>query len=397
PIRPEDAASSPTDRSDVAPLGAESARGAPESFTELDFDDAIGLRWDKPVVVLQDTVKPPTERQVEILAMLYKLGYLYAPQIYRRFICNFTERAQLREMKRILSVGWVRRCEILRDPRRPDFRVYGLTPQGFEVLRAYRGPSGSYVHDGVEFRMPEINDPRRLLHDLHANGWLLAAQELLGKLLRAYHGPMHEPLEPPAIREVGGKWRTIEPNEIPLGSGQFIGGLKADRFSTLRPDLRLEISYPAPYSRRLDWLVEVDRTGRPSKNIHKFHRYDAMLTAWGRALDRYQLLGEPPIAIFVCEDEHKALEFAAAADSEVTGRIVTGGQDSEEMLYPGRQRMFFVAEGDIHLGSTRAYRLATHPPDVRRKLKTTRKPKVKAEPEQVTLVPQKLLERKRVK
>lgn len=395
PFRPEDAPSSPTKRADVAPLGSESPQGAPESFTELDFDDAIGLRWDKPAPGPPDKAKPPTERQVEILAMLYELGYLYAPQIYRRFIRDYTERVQQREMKTILSAGWVRRCEIIRERKRRDFRVYGLTKEGFEVLRSYRGPRGSYVREGAEFRMPEMNDPRRLLHDLHANGWLLAAQQLLGKLMRSYRGPMHDPLEPPAIREVGGKWRTMEPNEVPLGSGQFVDGLKADRFSTLRPDLRLEVAYPAPYSRRLDWLIEVDRTGRPSQNIRKFHRYDAMLTAWGRALDRYQLLGEPPIAIFVCEDEHKALEFAAAADPEVTGRIVTGGQESEEMLYPGRQRMFFVAEGDIHGGSTRAYRLAACPPDVRRKLMTTRKREVKAEPEQVTLVPQKLLERKR--
>jgi hypothetical protein len=85
-----------------------------------------------------------------------------------------------------------------------------------------------------------------------------------------------------------------------------------------------------------------------------FQRYDALLTIWARALDRYKMLGEPPVVIFVCDDEKTALDFPRAADRKVTGRIVQVGKPEAEWPSPARSRMFFVAEADTHIRSTRA-------------------------------------------
>lgn len=58
--------------------------------------------------------------------------------------------------------------------------------------------------------------------------------------------------------------------------------------------------------------------------------------------------------------------------------------------YPGRNRMFFVCERDVHLGTLRGYRLPKLPPEVRKK-----QGERGCKPEQVEFVTSKLLQRNR--
>jgi hypothetical protein len=112
-------------------------------------------------------------------------------------------------------------------------------------------------------------------------------------------------------------------------------------------------------------MVELDRTLRPTKNVDKFHRYDALLTGWWQAVERYRKLGEAPAVVFICVDEASMTSFMRAADREVTGRLARPGTAADTWPYPGRERMLFVSERDVHEGSARAFKLPATPVDAR--------------------------------
>jgi hypothetical protein len=115
-----------------------------------------------------------------------------------------------------------------------------------------------------------------------------------------------------------------------------------------------------------DLFVELDRTFKPSKNIDKFERYDHMLAGWALHKDRYtKYLPDPPLVVFICRDQANAKEFCRAADPVVTAAHAYGGELPSEWPYPGRERMRFVAERDVHEGRLAGYALPPHPPDVR--------------------------------
>jgi hypothetical protein len=71
------------------------------------------------------------------------------------------------------------------------------------------------------------------------------------------------------------------------------------------------------------------------------------------------------LVVFVCRDQANAKEFCRAADPVVTAGHAYGGEYASEWDYPGRQRMFFVAERDAHEGRVAGYGLPSLPPEVR--------------------------------
>jgi hypothetical protein len=111
--------------------------------------------------------------------------------------------------------------------------------------------------------------------------------------------------------------------------------------------------------------LELDRTRRPTKNLDKLRRYDAFLTAWWRLTDRYRHRAQPPLVVFVCPGEEQAMSLMRAADGEVTGRLARPGTRPDTWPTPGRERMLFAAEADVHLDSTRAWRLPRQSPTER--------------------------------
>jgi hypothetical protein len=70
--------------------------------------------------------------------------------------------------------------------------------------------------------------------------------------------------------------------------------------------------------------------------------------------------------IFVFPDERMALAVAKLADALVRGRIASLEDRQGAWPYPGRKRMFFCAERDVHAGSLRAFMLSELPAAVRR-------------------------------
>jgi hypothetical protein len=180
---------------------------------------------------------------------------------------------------------------------------------------------------------------------------------------------------------------------IPLRTGQHLSDLALDEFKPVKPDLAVELDLSVGEERRrVDLLVELDRTGRPSSNGEKFRRYDALITAWSMSHRRYTALGEPPVVVFVVEDGERAVQFLRSADNVITGRLGKWGTPEAGWAALGRRRIFFVSEIDAHQGTLRALRLSEHPPKLRRSLRGRRGAAL--QPEQVpSLLPAAFLKR----
>lgn len=72
--------------------------------------------------------------------------------------------------------------------------------------------------------------------------------------------------------------------------------------------------------------------------------------------------GEPPWVIFVCQDEPHRDKFLSAADRDLTGSLWHPSARPSEQHYPGRRRVLFASEADIHAGVLRARRVPGFPP-----------------------------------
>jgi Replication-relaxation len=359
------------DRIGVAPLGSKTGAPVPESFTELDeFDDPTGLRWqERP----KGPHKPPLPRKddLEVLAALHELRFLTASQIGRRFMHGRALRSVQHRLGQMFRVGWVRRSEIATRKRGHTQRVYALDEAGFELIQANRGRTdlARHLDTDARWRSPEVEDPRLVLHDLHTNAWLFAFERALSpKVLRGWRGPRSARLEVPRER-LRGQWVSLTPDTVALGTGHHLADLQLDEFRPVHPDVAVHLDLSlGDKRRRVELLIELDRSGRPSSNHEKFRRYDALLNGWAMALPRYQKFGEPPVVLFVVEDDERAGQFLRAADRIVTGRVGKWGVPEAAWPAYGRRRMFVVAERDVHQGTLRAQRLPEHPPALRKAL-----------------------------
>jgi Replication-relaxation len=372
------------DRIGVAPLGTPTRTQVPDSYTELDeFDDPTGLRWqERP----KGPYKPPLPRKddLEVLAALHELRFLTASEIGRRFMPGRALRSVQHRLGQMFRVGWVRRCEITTGNRGHTQRVYALDQNGYELIQSNRGRTelARLVDPDAKWRPPEVEDPRVILHDLHTNAWLFAFERRVARnVLRGWRGPHASRLEVPG-EKVRGQWVPINLDTVPLGTGHHLADLQLDEFRPVRPDLAIELDLSlGDQRRRVELLVELDRSGRASSNYDKFRRYDALLNGWAMAVPRYKALGEPPIVVFVVEDDHKATQFLSAADRIMTGRVGKWGVPEAAWPAYGRRRTFVLSERDVHQGTLRARRLPEHPPALRKALRGRRADGL--EPEQV--------------
>lgn len=359
------------DRVGIAPLGSDTGAAVPASYTELDvLDEVEGLRWDKPSTTEAKPRKPQRD-ELELLAALYELRFLLSTQIARRLLPRLKERSVQHRLTQLHKAGLVRRAEFKLRPGGGAPRLYTLTAKGHELLQAHRGATriARDMRGDDKWRESEVRSPLAAVHDLHAAAWLFAFEALLrDEVLGMWWGPGRSILWPPARKERG-EWVRLRAEEIKLGQRQSLDGLALEEFEPVKPDLRVELDLSmSSQSRRVDLLIEMDRTGRASSNADKFKRYDAMLNGWALSTARYRALGEAPVAVFVVQDDDKARQFLALADRLMTGRIATWGNDEATWPHYGRKRLFVVAERDVHMGTLRALRLPEHPPALRRKL-----------------------------
>jgi hypothetical protein len=85
-------------------------------------------------------------------------------------------------------------------------------------------------------------------------------------------------------------------------------------------------------------------------------RYDGMLSGWGR----------PGLSVgLVCGAEARVRRCCAVADAALTAAHAYAGEHPREWPRPGRERIRFVVERDLHEGSLRAWRAPALPPALR--------------------------------
>jgi hypothetical protein len=348
------------------------AAGVPQSFSEVDLDDVRGIIWDKVTTLPVDRRHEPTRRELEILAALWAHRFLFAGQIWRRWWPDSSQRAAQQGLNRMAAAGWVRRFKFQVAERGAQPRVYCLTRAGFELAQQRTGRHGPYVNADDTWREPQIGDPRRVMRDLHVNGWVLALMAMHPKAVGRWRGPRESRLDPPRRRDHG-EWVALGPADVVVGTNSRLRDLKVRTFEPVSPDaileLRVRTSDPVI---RLDLLIDLDRARSSASTEQRLTRYDAFLTGWARSQARYDHAGVIPTVVFVCEDEPSCLKLVRLADRVVTGRIAKAGTAETEWPFPGRRALFFAAERDVHMGSLQAFALPEHPPEVRVTLGGTR-------------------------
>jgi len=188
-----------------------------------------------------------------------------------------------------------------------------------------------------------------VLHDLQLNAWALAWRRLLGGALVEWHGEVE--IEPP---------RDLRPTTPLLVDGDWSAeDLRDPRPRLLRPDAMLEVRRDRDGAIST-YLIEFDRTRRVDKNYEKFRRYDAFLNWWWRHSPLGDL-DEPPVVVFICQDEDHCRQFLTAADRELTGYIGYPTVHRDRYDYAGRRRIVFAIETDMHAGAARAWHVPRFP------------------------------------
>jgi hypothetical protein len=377
------AARQPPDPPDALPaqapatIVAQPAAGEPPtSYAELvAVDEATRVTW--PRKTERPTVTPDAT-DLELLGWLTELRFALATQIHRRFGAGKSYSTTQRRLKKLSQAGWVQRFQFFRDTGASSALTYLVTDAGIATVREAIGPHGPYLDPRREWSAPSTDDPvmRYARHDLHVNAWGLALEAHLGDAVRRVRGPRNSYVAPPT-RSAGGERRAIGPDDLRLPGGRNPHGfLRTDRgrrrvaveeFAAIEPDLTIELRLREGGQIVVtDLFVELDRTFKPAKNVDKFERYDHMISGWCTLKDRYaKHCTAPPLVVFVCRDQANAKEFCRAADPVVTAGHAYGGEYPSEWDYPGRERMVFVAERDVHESRMAGYTLPSLPPDVR--------------------------------
>ncbi len=188
-------------------------------------------------------------------------------------------------------------------------------------------------------------------------------------------GPAQALLTPPGRGGAHGE-AALAPSDLRLPGGRaphdFVrvedGGrrVEVERFESVRPDAIVEVvalTQPAPAT---DVIVELD--GRPIDGpaARKLERYDHFLAGWSVHTRRYGRRADAvPLVVFVCRDRARARECARSADGLLGACRAYAGEYPPEWQYPGRERIVFVAERDVHEGLLGGFGVPGVPPEVR--------------------------------
>ena len=380
PKRPPATASSPPGvlpalpRRLAAPPSALSA-SPPDSYRELtELDAAHTARWAKRVE--SRLALEPDPLDLEILALVAAMKHVLASQVHRRFNAGRAATTTQRRLKRLSDAGLVERFQFHRRDGGGVPMCYAVSGPGIELLQANDRLTSPL--DGTSAVQPHSAPPpamgeralRQARHDVHVAGWALALAELLREARPTLRGPAESVLSPPLHSSAAGRV-ALAPAELRLpggrtphdflrtdGSGEMI---EVERFETLRPDAVVEVSTAA-----VDVLVEFDDRLPIGRAAGKLERYDHFLAGWSVHTARYgRRRTAAPVVVFVCRDRARARECALRADATLRACRAYAGEYPFDWQYPGRERILFVSERDMHEGLAHAYGVAVLPPSVR--------------------------------
>jgi hypothetical protein len=113
-------------------------------------------------------------------------------------------------------------------------------------------------------------------------------------------------------------------------------------------------------------IVEFDDRLPSGPGARKLERYDHFLAGWSVQTGRYgRRLEAIPVVVFVCRAKDRARECARRADAVLRACRAYAGEYPFDWEYPGRERVLFVSERDVHEGDLSAFGVPRLPPDVR--------------------------------
>jgi hypothetical protein len=300
----------------------------------LRYDGAAVARGRREELV-PCTVQP---RDLEVIDAVRRCRFLTTPQLVEIWWPGAAPQVARRRLTKLFEAGYLDRFRPV--ARRGSFPwTYQLGREGHRLLQR------AGIVDADERHEPtEVYDYRYILHDVHLASWVIAWRRLLGDLLLDWGG--EKQVEAPARAD------RFSSSEI-AGNG---GALRDARRRPLRPDAVLEIA-GRDASRTHTFFVEYDRTRRVDKNFEKFRRYDCFASTWWQE-SVYGAAERPPWVIFVCQDAEQQELFLRSAHRQVTGRLV---DVQGQVRFPGRERLLFLDEKDMHAGEAVAHRLPSDP------------------------------------
>ena len=171
------------------------------TLSELDaYARPRALKWEDIEPVPKAERREPTIREQAILAALVELRLLTAPQIHRRFLPGMSERTLRAQLQTMTAQGWLRRAHLISEGPGQTPRIFALAQGGWEQIKDARTRFRPFCVDRTEWRAPELSDPRRIAHDLHANAWYHAFERLAGHVVASVRGPHSARLYPPPSR-----------------------------------------------------------------------------------------------------------------------------------------------------------------------------------------------------
>jgi Replication-relaxation len=366
----------------------------------VDLDAAHSVRWARPA-----SSERPLDIEaldLEILALIATMRHVLTTQIHRRFNPERAVTTTQRRLKRLSDAGLVGRFQFHRRDGGGVPMCYVIAPLGLELL----GESGHLDSSGQRpggrprdpssksSSSPPLTAPtvasakrvggdrllREARHDVHVTGWMLALESALGRSRLALWGPEESVLAPPQRSTVDGR-TAIGPGDLQLPGGRtphnFLrsdptgGRVEVERFETVRPDASVEVSTGGIGA---CLLVELDDRLPSAAGAAKLERYDHLLAGWSVCTPRFAgrpsiarngRVGPSPLVVFLCRDRPRARECARGADHVLSACRAYAGEYPREWEYPGRERIVFASERDIHEGVLLAYGVPRLPPEVR--------------------------------
>jgi DNA-binding HxlR family transcriptional regulator len=362
-----------------------------ESYRELvELDLAQSVRWARRPDSLR--ALDPDRLDLEILELVAHFRHVLSSQLHRRVNPTRAITTTQRRLKRLSDAGLVERFQFHRRNGGGVPMCYVLTEDGLALLRAMdriEHAANEPCDDVAEKRRARRTDDEKQLrkarHDVHVAGWTLALLRNGRGRRFTLRGSARAAITPPMRSTPTGR-TTIGPADLRLPGGlvphDFMRAgdageaVEVERFETLRPDAVVELAAlgeegPCASSaggdrRALDVIVELDDRLATRRGVAKLERYDHFLAGWSAHSPRYGRRREAePLIVFVCRDRRRAHTCAQRADSALRACRAYAGEYPVDWEYPGRERMLFVAERDMHEGLRRAYGVPRLPPSVR--------------------------------
>jgi hypothetical protein len=288
----------------------------------------------------------------DLLAWLAAARCALTSQVHRRLNPERSLTVTQRQLKRLADCGLIARFQLHRDDGGGLPLCCAVTDRAVELL----GLSGR--------RAPELRESALggLRADAHLVGWLLALEARAGDATAEVLGPGRAAIAPGtrelAALDLGDRLRARDF----LVSGRDGARAPVERFAAVRPDAAVNLRIPGERSEHGRDLLVVADTGDP---VRLLEAYDHLVSGWWRSVERYRRAGGPPAVVMICADEAHALARVAAADGVLTASLAEIGVAPQQWQRPGRERIQFVAEVDLHRGLLTGWQVPVLPPALR--------------------------------